>query len=233
MEVSFCIPAHNEQRLIGATVAALVEAGRSLRLEHEVIVACDACTDGTAESARRAGATAVEIDRRQISAARNAAAGAARGTLLIFVDADTIAPVEAVREAVEAMRAGAVGGGAPARFEGQVPVYARMLLPLVNGMARRMKFAGGCFFFCKREALHEAGGWDEQLFASEEVALARRLGKLGRFAIVQTPVVTSGRKLRHHSAWEIVRLGVRAMVRPSTVRSREHLDLWYGERRGE
>ena len=47
-------------------------------------------------------------------------------------------------------------------------------------------------------------------------------------------VVSSGRKLRTHSAWEVFTLLLSSVTRgPAVVRSRKHLDLWYGDRRDD
>jgi glycosyltransferase involved in cell wall biosynthesis len=51
------IPAHNEERVIGETLAALMPQQRS---GDHVIVAADRCTDGTATLARAFGATVLE-----------------------------------------------------------------------------------------------------------------------------------------------------------------------------
>ncbi|MCH7945130.1 MAG: glycosyltransferase family 2 protein, partial [Armatimonadetes bacterium] len=54
----------------------------------EVVVACDGCTDGTAAVAERAGARALQLPKANGAVARNAAAKAAKGELLFFLDAD-------------------------------------------------------------------------------------------------------------------------------------------------
>ncbi len=236
MLISFVIPAHNEERLIGATVNALHRAARELGVEYEVVVAADTCTDRTAVIAAGAGARVVACDHRQISKARNAGAAAAAGDRLIFVDADTVVPPGAVREALDAWRTGAAGGGAPIQFDGEIPGWAKIMLPATLWLFRVARFTGGCFLFCTREALNAAGGWDETLYASEELTLAsaikRRFGRK-RFVIIRARVLTSGRKLRDYSGWEIVRILTRITLSGrGAVRRREGLELWY-ERRWE
>ena len=44
---------------------------------------------------------------------------------------------------------------------------------------------------------------DLKLFAAEEVLLSFRLGRQGRFVVLREGVITSGRKVRTFSAWEI------------------------------
>ena len=232
MVISFIIPAHDEEKLLPATLAAIHQAAKELRLEYEIIVADDASTDGTAQAARDGGARVVSISRRQISAARNAGVGEATGDRFIFVDADTLVTTPAVREALAALDGGAVGGGSSVAFDGQIPGYAKVLLPVCLLLLRMGKCCGGCFFFCTRDALAHVGGWSEEVFASEEVILARAMGKIGRFVIIREKVVTSGRKLRAFSGWELIGLLLRAAWSPrKLVRDRSRLDLWYGPRR--
>ena len=230
-KVSFVIPAHNEELLIGSTVLACNQAGRAIGGDFEIVVACDGCTDRTDEIATAAGAKVTHTTKRIIAGARNAGAAVATGELLIFVDADTSPPPESVVEAVSAIRAGAVGGGAGVVLDGRVHFAAEVLLAVINRAFRMARLTGGCFLFCTRPAFEAAGGWDETLLVSEEIAMAGALKKIGRFEIVRTPVITSGRKLRTYSAWEFVKIFGIAIVRPNARRDRKHLDLWYGKRR--
>lgn len=231
MLVSLIVPAHDEARLIGRTVERLREAAEGAGIDFEIVVADDASGDETGELARRAGARVVRHERRQIAATRNLGAGAAVGDTLIFVDADTWPSATALRQAVEAIRAGAVGGGASMVFDGRVPLYARAITPLVNLAFRLKGRSGGAFFFCTRAALAEVGGWDESVFAAEEIHLAIALKKLGRFVVIKERVLTSGRKLRSHSFSELVGVLLAAVRNPDLLKSREALGVWYGPRR--
>lgn len=150
--VSFIIPAHNEQLLIGRTISALHNAARAMDEPYEIIVVDDASTDWTAAVAERNGARVVAVNYRQISAARDEGAAQAQGDLLVFVDADTDVPGTVVGAAIHAMRAGAVDGGAKARFDGSLPIYGRILEWLWRWIQRFGNLASGCFLFCTRHA---------------------------------------------------------------------------------
>jgi glycosyltransferase involved in cell wall biosynthesis len=229
--ISFIVPAHNEEALIGRTLSALHESARALGEPYEVVVADDASTDRTGAIAREHGARVVAVHRRQIAAARNAGARAATGERFFFVDADTTATTRALRAAVRALRRGAVGGGCSVRFDGPVPFYAAVLervLPLVQ---QAIGLAGGCFLFCTRRAYLAAGGFDEALYVAEEVAFGQRLKRQGRFVILREYVITSARKLRVRTALDLLRLGARlARGGPQSLRRREGLEYWYGPR---
>ncbi len=230
--ISFIIPAYNEEGLLGGTLRALNDVAMELREPSEVVVVDDASTDRTATIARELGARVVPVEKRQIAATRNAGAKEANGEMLIFVDADTIVGLAAVRAAVEAMRNGAAGGGCAIRFDGRLPLYGRILSAVVIPLYRRLKLASGCFLFCTRQAFDAAGGFDEGLFGAEEAKLSRGLGRQGRFVVLRETVTTSGRKLRTYSAGEILGLLARlALSGPGSLRRRKGLDIWYGERR--
>jgi glycosyltransferase involved in cell wall biosynthesis len=229
--ISFIVPAHNEEALIGRTLVALHEAARVVGEPYEIRVVDDASTDRTADIARGHGARVVSISRRQIAASRNAGAQAAMGEHFIFVDADTVVSPEVVRAAVRSLRRGTVGGGCLFRFDGDVPLYADVLRHLAGPVCRAIGLTGGCFLFCTRRAFLAVGGFNESMFAAEELAFAQQLKRQGRFVILAECVTTSGRKVREHSALEIFStLGRLALHGTSAFRRRDGLELWYGPR---
>ncbi len=158
----------------------------------------------------------------------------ARGAFFVFVDADTVITVAVARGAVEAMRAGAVGGGCTFGFEGPLPRYGRILAALTVPLYRVLRLAGGYFLFCTREAFAAVGGFDERLPVAEELAMSRALHRQGRFVVLREPVTISGRKLRACSARELLVLLARLLVvGPKRWEQRTGLELWYGERRDD
>lgn len=230
--VSFIVPAHNEEPLLPATLAAIHAAAAACGIEYEIIVADDASTDRTAHIAAEAGARVVAVQHRQISATRNSGARAASGGVLVFVDADTLINPEVLLRAVQAVAQGAVGGGATVRFDGQVPLYAKVVLPLMTMLMRRTRLAAGCFVFCTRPAFEAVGGFDERLFGAEEIALSVALKKIGTFVILREAVLTSGRKLRTYSGFEVLGIMLRAALSGGKMlQRRDQMGLWYDPRR--
>lgn len=230
MLVSFIIPAHNEELLIGECLSHLQAAAAEACKAFEIIVAADECTDRTVQLARAAGAMVVEHDRRQIAATRNLGARHARGDVLFFIDADTFVNEMNIREALAALDAGAAGGGAPMQLDGELAWHVRLFMPILMWAFRVFRLTGGAFFFCTRAAFEAAGGWDEQYFASEEIHLAREIKKRGPFIINRSVVTTSGRKTREYSAWRIWWLILTISLRPSMLKDRSRMWLWYNQR---
>jgi glycosyltransferase involved in cell wall biosynthesis len=233
--ISFVVPAHNEETLLDRTLAALHESARAIAEPYEIVVVNDASTDRTGEIALTQRARVISVSHRQIAATRNAGAAAATGEILIFVDADTMVTEPALRAAIEALRRGAVGGGASIRFDkGPLPFYATILEFLLPTALRILRLAPGCFIFCTRQAYHVAGGFDESLYAAEEVRFADRLRRQGEFVILREFVITSARKLRTRSAFQLLRVGLRLAIRgEKSLLSRDELEFWYGPRNPE
>jgi glycosyltransferase involved in cell wall biosynthesis len=230
--ISFIVPAYNEETLIGRTLEALNRAAEDIGQPYEIVVADDASSDRTAAIAEAHGARVVTVDRRQIAATRNAGARESTGDKLIFVDADTVVTQEVVRAAIEAMNRGAAGGGSAVSFDGKLPRYAELSLPIFGRLFRATGLACGCFLFCTRPAFDAVGGFDEELYASEEITMSRALRRQGRFVVLRESVTSSGRKLRMYSGKEVLRLiGSILFSGPKALRRRDGLEVWYGGRR--
>jgi glycosyltransferase involved in cell wall biosynthesis len=234
MMISFIIPAHNEERLLPRTIESIHKSAKELGEAYEIIVADDASTDATGAVAEQLGARVVRVDHRQISKTRNSGAAEAKGEVFVFVDADTTIGPALLRGVRENLRAGAVGGGAAVAFDGRMPLHGRITVPVFMFFYRLSGLAAGCFVYCTRGAFNAVGGFDEELFASEEVAFSRAMRQQGGFVLLREAAVTSGRKLRTYGFWEILRMlfsfalgGMRSM------KSRDKLGLWYDPRRND
>lgn len=232
--ISFIVPAHNEELLIGRALEAIHRVAGELGEPYEIVVVDDASTDRTVDIAQAGGARVIKVTNRQIAATRNAGARKAGGQLLFFIDADTFVAPAAVAEAVAAMRHGAVDGGCIFRFDGRLPLWTRIVYPLAVPLMRLARLVGGCCLFCTREAYAATGGFCEEYYAAEEIVFIAALKRQGRFIVPRARVITSGRKTRTLSGRAILALMVRLILAgPAAFRSRDGLDAWYGPRQAD
>lgn len=231
--ISFIVPAYNESFEIGRTLESIFVAARAIGRPFEVIVVNDASTDRTADIARAAGTRVIDVQLRKISAVRNVGAREAKGEVLFFIDADTRITEAVLRAALKALDNGAAGGGAFVKFEGQVNWSTRTALFIFGVFYSLLfKWAAGCFIFARKTIFQAADGFDESLYASEEIFLSIALKRQGKFVVVREDVFTSGRKLRMHSVWQIVPFTLRFLIRgPSMLRERDGLGWWYDGKR--
>ena len=95
--LSVVIPALNEEKGIGSTVAAVPRSElEQTGYKTQVLVVDNGSTDGTAELARKAGAEVVLEPKRGYGKALKTGFASARGEIIVTADADATYPLEAI-----------------------------------------------------------------------------------------------------------------------------------------
>ena len=233
--LSVLIPAYNEERLLGAVLERVRACFETAGFPSYEIVVCDNnSTDATAEVARANGARVVHEPHNQISRARNSAARAAQGKWLIFLDADTLLSPELLRATLACFESGTVcGGGAVLSFDiANIGPFATGLTALWNNISTIFGLAAGSYVFCTKIGWEAVGGFDQDVYAGEEIIFSRKLKAWGkpqgqRFRILRgAPVITSARKVEWYGQWQLLGRCL-MMMRPGAVRRREACSLWY------
>ena len=130
-----------------------------------------------------------------------------------------------------------LAGGSTVKLDGRYPV-ATLVTEFWNVLSRVMKWGAGSFIFCEAAAFREVGGFSNELYASEEIELFKRLKRLARvrgkrIAILhQHPLLTSARKMHLYTPWEHLRfLAKTVLMGGRTLRSRKACPTWYDGRR--
>lgn len=242
MRISVVIPAFNEEKLIPATLAAVEQARAAFTdsgWASEVVVCDNNSSDRTSEIARSAGARVVFEPVNQIARARNSGAAAATGDWLIFVDADSQPNRELFTDVAEVVRAGRhLAGGSTLRLEG-APWWASPFLQGWTAVSRWRHWAAGSFIFVSTEAFRTVGGFNQALYASEEIDLSQRLNRLARtrqlrpmVILHRHPLLTSGRKAHLYTPWEHLRFMAKtALTLGRSLSQRDSCPIWYDGRR--
>lgn len=241
MHLSIVIPAFNEARLIQQSlhsVTTSIAANQRSRFTSEIIVVDNNSTDNTAELARLAGATVIFEPINQIGRARNAGAAQATGDWLLFLDADSLLSPELLADIMRVIESGkSVGCGSTLRMDG-LPWWANMTLRFWTAVSVLFRWAAGALVVCRRDAFQEVGGFDQDLYALDEIRLSKQLKHWGRqrglyFTILTGhPLETSSRKVSLYSAQEIAAQIFRIFFLPKrTLQDKKHLSVWYDGRR--
>jgi len=241
VKVSIIIPAFNEERLLGQSLAHvnLSRAAFAHRGWESQLIVCDNnSTDRTAEIARAAGAMVVFEPVNQIGRARNSGAAAATGEWLLFIDADSQPSAALFAEVMEQIESGhCLAGGCTLRLAGDHR-GARLLTAAWNWASRWRRLLAGSFIFCETAAFRKVGGFNSEYFTGEELDLSRRLKELARetrrelVILHRHPLLTSDRKVRLYSLPENLGFMLKAGLRPERVmRDKAACYAWYDGRR--
>jgi len=180
VDISFLIPALNEERNIANCVDAIV-ASVPEGLRFEVVVGDHGSRDGTADIARAHGARVIAHPRSTVGALRNGLAAASSGALIAFVDADvTLTPewkrhIAAVREEM---------GARPLQLAGShcdSPETDNFFLR--NWFSRMRKstsaYLGTGHLLINRAFFEQLGGFDTRLISGEDYDLCQRARAAG------------------------------------------------------
>ena len=174
----------------------------------------------------------------QISRARNHGASAATGEWLLFVDADSTPSRALFEDLREAIDSGRVLGGGCTIAAHEAALSFRAALAFWNAVSRSLRWAAGAFVYCEAASYRRIGGFSEELYASEELDLSRRLKRIARdegreFRILHRhPLLTSARKMHLYGWRELAPVFGRFLLRPRRMlRSAKDCSPWYDGRR--
>ena len=188
MSISVVIPCYNVERFVGQAIESALSQSRA---PDEIVVVDDGSTDKSAQIAASFGGRVrlIQCAHRGVSAARNVGVSAARGDLIAWLDADDI--------------------WEPCKLEVQVPRFADPSVGLVYGQRSLIGYRRSdapwpvnmpegdvfeqLYFWCfintpsvvvRRQALIDAGGFDEDLPIAEDFDAWLRVAISWKFAAV-------------------------------------------------
>jgi glycosyltransferase involved in cell wall biosynthesis len=219
--ISIIIPARNEAAQIRGTLEAALAAIAELRraetatpggahaTDAEILVVDNASTDGTvagiADLAERHHVSVLACRRLGAAVARNVGAAHARGDILVFIDADTRVPPEALLRIGELVEQNGYGAGI-FRLTAQRPGIRGAswwmfwnvvrLLPLPRAKALP------AFMFCTRTVFADYGPFDETVAIGEEWPILADLYRAEPHRLVYDRTLTartSGRRMERQA----------------------------------
>ncbi len=213
MKISVVIPAYNEENYLPATLEKIRAGLANADFEAETIVVDNESTDKTRLIAESFGAKVFTETEHNIAKVRNTGAKNATGSVLIFVDADTLVPVELFQKIADQMKDEKCFGGAVAvDYEPFKRKWMKYYLRGGELWQTVFNWKQGATQFCRKPVFQTIGGYDETIFMSEDVQFYRRLAKYakrkdGYLLFVEEPrVITSARRFDKMSVWKTLLL---------------------------
>jgi glycosyltransferase involved in cell wall biosynthesis len=209
-DISFVVPAYNEEALIASCLDAIVAEIARARCRAEIIVVDNNSTDRTREIANSfSDVRIVAESQRGLVQARRAGCLAARGRLIANIDADTILPPGWVDTVLDefARSPGLVALSGPfIHYDMSRTVrmavagfyrVAFLTYLLVRFVLRAGSMLQGGNFVIRKSALETAEAFNPDFtFYGEDTELARRLSKVGAVKFTfALPAFSSGRRL--------------------------------------
>ena len=235
--LSVIVPAWNEEKRVGNAVASLQRAAAVYERERgartEIIVVDNNSTDQTKAVAQQAGAAVVFEPVNNIGKARNTGVKASTGKYLAFCDADNEVTENLLTLIHDHLKEpGIIGGGTwivPATRSWKVRFFFCLW-----GLYVRFSRVGVGMMHCRRTDFETFGGFDETIYAAEDLQLAYALKKLGRprgqkFKLIHSGwIITSTRKIDQTPLLEMLgKLIGFGFGLQKKIRSKEYCAHWY------
>jgi len=226
MDISVIIPTYNEELTIGKTLDAI---SRLVNVS-ELVIVDGGSTDRTLEiaetHAKIKNTQIVSLDRASRGIQMHAGAEHATGDIFWFVFADARPVQGAGGQIKKFLRNEDVSGGHfEVHFKGE-RFWARLMTKILAQIRSSGLVYGESGIFTRRDTYERSGGFRD-LPKFEDVDLAHRLQKLGRFAYVRMPITISERRFENGYAWTFAKWSVRQslywMGIPPRFLSREYL----------
>lgn len=222
LTISVIVCAHNEAKYLAPCLYSLRAQSRP---PDEILVINNASTDATgAVAAQVPGVRVVEEPRKGLVVARESGRRAARGSLLVYVDADCRAPLTWLERVEQRFLRDAdlIALSGPYRFYDWdwwgrllIRAYDVTLAPATQLLVKYVLRLGAVFyggnFAVRREALDRIGGFDTRIeFHGEDTNLGRRLFAVGKVILARECFLyTSARRYKAMGKGAVFRLYVR------------------------
>jgi glycosyltransferase involved in cell wall biosynthesis len=203
-DISVVIPTLNEERYLPRCLKSLV--AQASERSFEIIVVDGGSKDKTLQVAMESADQVLVKRNAPVGAARNLGAKAAKGNILAFIDADTIANpqwIDSIADAFE-RESNAVGLTGPTLpYDGRLSdaITYRLWTIYLQRLLLYLQMPHVIGFNCayRRAPFLSVGGFDEGMVMSEDIKLAHKIRRYGKIRFEKDmSSLTSARRFRKY-----------------------------------
>ncbi len=178
---SIVIPTLNEVLFLPSLISCIKKQSEK---DYELIVVDGNSGDKTREIARKAGARVYSVSKRNVSYQRNVGGEKARGTFIIFLDADVTFQKGFLRQVRQEITKHKSLFYTPSMHPASVNIQTRALFAIVNLWARitagsSKPFVTSGSLIIERNFFNLIGGFDERIFIGEDHSIAQKAAAWG------------------------------------------------------
>jgi glycosyltransferase involved in cell wall biosynthesis len=203
-DISVIVPTLNEERYLSRCLKSLVN--QTWGRQFEILVIDGGSTDRTVRVAKRYADRVFMKSKAPVGAARNLGAKAAKGNILAFIDADTIANPQWLSSIAEAFRddptaVGLTGPTLP--YDGRLSdsITYRLWTIYLQRLLLYLEMPHVIGFNCayRRAPFLSVGGFDDDSVMSEDIKLAHKIRRYGKIKFErEMSALTSARRFRKY-----------------------------------
>ncbi|MHA1608022.1 MAG: glycosyltransferase [Candidatus Freyarchaeota archaeon] len=224
---SVVIPTYNEERYLPLCLNSVLNQTMP-REKYEIIIVDGYSEDNTVKIAEEKADKVILSEKRGPGDARNKGGRAARGKILLFLDADTVISRSLMEKVYVAFSDPRVVGGTCDIYPLERDSRGYALYSTINLLYRVLYAAGfphaqtKCCFYLRKTFL-EAGGFKETLIVAEDQELAWRMSRKGRMVYVKDAAAYSSMRRERSMGyarvtWEWVKNYLMALIMETSQR---------------
>ena len=214
VDISIILATRNERKYIGKTLKKALEASDEVGkqgVSTEIIVV-DSSTDGTFTEAKKYVKNVFRFIPRGVSKARNFGASLAKGSILIFMDADTTLQKSSLVDALEKFKDSRVVSIVSRVLpSSRQSTLSTVLFYLFDGLYIRLCaymslltrfYNRGDMTAIRKDVFEKIEGFNEELHMLEITDMLTKASSYGRIGVLRSPVFESSRRLNQ---WGLIK----------------------------
>ena len=182
--ISIIIPAFNEERYLPKLLQCIKAQTYK---DYEIIVANADSKDKTRQVAKKYGCRIVRGGLPAVG--RNSGAKAAKGDILLFLDADSLIERDFIGNALDEMNKNKLDVAGSYLYPSTDNLIDKIFLGVFNAWIFMTQYfypnACGTGILCKKWVHKKINGFDETIKLSEDMDYVKRAGKFGKFRVIK------------------------------------------------